>query len=155
MQGRGVYTCIHMNMHREYAGRGLQRPDRPQGKGWSPDGCLSLCPGWVRMRSDGCEMVLSLCDPGLCQVQPANTAALCCRNSKSLYIKGLIMTGSWVLRMHECYSRKSDGIIDDIQLTFWITGTRGFKMGLVSLGCLMPDQFDKISYFLYGPKPLS
>lgn len=35
-----------------------------RGKGWSPDGCLSKCPGWGGMRSDGCEMVLSLCDPG-------------------------------------------------------------------------------------------
>lgn len=69
-----------------------------RGKGWSPDGCLSVCPGWVGMRCDGCEMVLSLCDPGPCEVQPANTVALSFRFSKSLYIKGLVMTK---LRMYE------------------------------------------------------
>lgn len=46
------------------------------------------------MRSDGCEMVLSPSDPGPLSVQPANTVALCCRLSKSLYINGLIMTES-------------------------------------------------------------
>lgn len=103
-----------------------------RGKGWSPDGCLSVSPGWVGMRSDGCEMVpsLSLSDPGSCSVQPANTVALSFRFSKSLSIKGLIITE---LRMREC-CRNSDGITDDIHPNIFdyndVKGTRGFRWAL-------------------------
>lgn len=45
-------------------------------KGRSPDGCLSVCPGWEGIGSDGWEMFPPPCDLGLGLVQTTDTAAL-------------------------------------------------------------------------------
>lgn len=87
-------------------------------KGWSPDGCLSLCPGWVGIGSDGCEMVVFLRDPGPCYVQPAHTVAL----SQVLQEPEHQRTHKdqaeavWVLENPE-------GNADHIQITFFIMKT--------------------------------